>query len=89
MNTKYESLEIHLADRFPSEERYQMTFQEIEKVLGTSLPKSAYIHRPWWGNQVNTSNRPQAKSWLSAGFKVHEVSQQDNSGAVTFVKSGL
>jgi len=43
---------------------------EIEKILGFSLPLSAYKYREWWANHQGNS---QAKSWLDAGWKVESV----------------
>jgi hypothetical protein len=45
-------------------------FQQIEKIIDSLLPSSAYIHRAWW---ANTLSHPQAKSWLNAGWKVDDV----------------
>lgn len=45
-------------------------FQQIEHIIGSLLPSSAYIHRAWWANSLS---HPQAKSWLNAGWKVHDV----------------
>ncbi|MFA5629023.1 MAG: hypothetical protein WC958_02005 [Dehalococcoidales bacterium] len=45
-------------------------FQQIEQIIGSTLPSSAYIHRAWW---ANTLSHPQAKSWLNVGWKVRNV----------------
>lgn len=47
-----------------------LTFQEIEKILGFSLPPSAYNHRAWWANSLS---HPQACSWLNAGWNAGKV----------------
>ena len=47
-----------------------LTFQEIERILGFSLPPSAYSHRAWWANSLS---HPQAGSWLNVGWKVNKV----------------
>ncbi len=45
----------------------EVSFEEIEEVLGEPLPLSARKHRSFWAN----SPRPtQARSWLSAGWEV-------------------
>ena len=64
----------------------QMTFGQIEKVLKESLPKSAYSYREWWANQKNTRHRPEAQSWLEAGFVVSKVNQTSEGGSVEFVR---
>jgi hypothetical protein len=67
---KYEPLGNFLKKQASSSE-VRMTFAEIEKVIGTTLPPSAYDHRPWWSN--NPSNNVMTKVWLAAGFETEQV----------------
>lgn len=53
-----------------------LSFAQLEQLLGDALPASAHEWRPWWGNQTDTSNRPQARAWLAAGWEVDYVNQQ-------------
>ena len=67
---KYEPLAARL-----SEERgnvWVSTFDELEAVLGFSLPPSARDHREWWGNQRG-GGHSQAKGWQEAGWQVWKV----------------
>jgi hypothetical protein len=48
-----------------------LTFAEIEAIIASKLPSSAYDHRPWWSN--NPSNNVMTKVWLAAGFKTEQV----------------
>jgi hypothetical protein len=48
-----------------------VSFGEIERVIGEKLPRSAYVHRPWWSN--NPSNSAMTKVWLEAGFRTERV----------------
>ncbi len=66
---RYDPLTRHLATR--SEARIAMRFDEIEKLLGFPLPRSARLHRPWWAN--SDFGHVQAKGWLDAGYKSHGV----------------
>ncbi len=50
---------------------FPMTFAEIEKVVGTPLPPSAYKHRPWWSN--NTGNSVLTQAWREAGWITSNV----------------
>jgi hypothetical protein len=85
--SKYEPLENHLKST-PSRERVvTFRFDELNALLGTPLPASAYMHRAWWGNQRETTNRPQAKAWQSAGFEVDSVNQSRSIGWVRFRRS--
>lgn len=47
-----------------------MTFAEIERVTGTSLPRSSR-YPAWWSN--NPSNNVMTQIWLDAGFKTEQV----------------
>ncbi|TAL28148.1 MAG: hypothetical protein EPN98_23910 [Phenylobacterium sp.] len=64
---KYDPLEGHL--RRQKAAIYEMTFRDIERVLGELLPRSA--HRPeWWANEQDpTTRHVQSKAWLRAGFR--------------------
>ena len=47
-----------------------MTFVEIERVVGASLPRSSR-YPAWWSN--NPSNNVMTAIWLDAGFKTEQV----------------
>lgn len=65
----FEALPVTISTR-------SFSFMEIEQIIGTKLPDSAYDHRPWWGNQIEHQNRPQVAAWLDAGWKVETVNQK-------------
>ena len=46
--------------------KVRMTFKEIEGILGSKLPESAYTYTIWWVN----SNQTSAVNWLKAGYIV-------------------
>ena len=71
---KYEPLHDFLALSHPTQQKVTLSFHQIEFIIGDTLPKAASEHRPWWGNQRDHENRPQAKAWMSAGYEVGEVS---------------
>lgn len=50
-------------------ESIRFTFLEIENILESRLPQSAYIHREWWAN----GGHVQADAWLNAGYQVDSV----------------
>jgi hypothetical protein len=64
---KYDPLESHL--RRQKAATHEMSFRDIERVLGELLPKSA--QRPeWWANEQKPETRHvQCKAWLRAGFR--------------------
>jgi hypothetical protein len=51
-----------------------MTFQELENLIGRSLPPSARVHRAWWGNE--------SKKWKAEDLSLWVVDQQNER--VTF-----
>ncbi|ATC32530.1 hypothetical protein CA606_09320 [Caulobacter vibrioides] len=63
---KYDPLNGHLRRQRLAE--LEMTFDEIERVLGVTLPKSAA--RPqWWANVVDPdTTHVQRKAWREAGY---------------------
>ena len=79
---KYEPLEAFLKSLSRDTKELTVTFREIEKLIGTSLPASAQRYQAWWANQTDTSNRPHAHAWKSAGFKVESVHHGANGWVI-------
>lgn len=75
---RYQALQSYLADKAPSSAAVQLSFHEVEELICASLPRSAFVHRAWWSNQSDTSNRSQTKAWTEAGFEVDSVNQGKN-----------
>jgi hypothetical protein len=65
---KYERLGDHL--RKQRTNLVPMTFAEIERVVGSKLPKSQR-YPAWWSN--NPWNNVMTKVWLDAGFETEQV----------------
>ena len=66
---RYQPLTAHL--RGQRGDRVRMTFADIEKVIGETLPASASDYRAWWSN--NPSNNEMTRAWLEAGFRSEQV----------------
>jgi hypothetical protein len=66
---KYEALTDFL--RRQSQDVVRVSFNEIERVIGTTLPPSATSHRAWWSN--NAQNNVMTKAWKDAGFESEDV----------------
>ncbi len=78
---KYEPLPQFLSSK-PGDE-HRMSFDQIERVLGFKLPKSAYKHEAWWSN--NSTGHSHSQSWLSSGWRTQNV---DLAGRkVTFLRA--
>ncbi len=71
--SKYDPLYEYLNQIPPSTGEIELTFDEIEKVLSFTLPKSAYNYRVWWANPTSPKQHPYAQSWLLAGWIVDTV----------------
>jgi len=84
---KYKPLELYLLSVSQSIAEVSLTFAEIERLLGAQLPKSATSYREWWSNQSDTTNRPQAHAWQSAGFEVDTVVLNKTNGHVRFIRN--
>jgi len=81
---KYDPLGNYLARQFSAGlmDRVCLTFQEIERILGFVLPRSAYAYRAWWSN---SQSHPQACSWLEIGWKVCSVDIEEKAVTLTHV----
>jgi len=67
---KYEPLREFL-DTLPTSDRdTTLSFDQVEQIIGDTLPPSATAHREWWSNQEGGSRAPH---WRAAGFKVDKV----------------
>lgn len=53
--------------------RWQVSFRELEAILGFALPDSARLYRPWWSNQKRDAGHSHALAWQAAGWKTREV----------------
>ena len=67
---KYEPLARKLGQT--SNDEFDASFGEIEKILGFSLPPSAREHRPWWANN-SKGGHSQAQAWIGAGWETRDV----------------
>ena len=62
--------------------RAQISFSEIERIVGGELPTAAKQHRAWWSNDPQ---RSWARSWLDAGWRVARVNMSEQ--VVSFAKT--
>lgn len=86
MSNKYEPLCQFLLTLPPESQECTLSFADIEKFIGQSLPPSALNHRPWWANQTDVGTRPQARAWAGAGFRVDAI-RQGQDGWVRFKRA--
>jgi len=60
----------HLLLSNSSDTEVNVSFAELEHLIGEVLPKSAHVHRAWWAND---QTHVQASAWLSVGWRVAAV----------------
>ena len=77
MKSKYDGLTRYLQELPGDLLMANLSFHELETILGFTLPKSSTDYRQWWANQSDAKNRPQAQAWAEAGFVVEAVHQSE------------
>jgi DNA-binding transcriptional regulator YiaG len=71
-NSKYFPLYEYL-DQQPDSDLIELTFAEVEAILGKPLPPSAKSSRAWWANSASAH----AQAWQEAGWLVDAVDFED------------
>ena len=72
---KYLPLDEWFRERPDSEDQIELTFDEVEAILGTPLPKSATKLTTWWTN-VQPNIQSHRTAWLNNGWMVAEFDLQ-------------
>ena len=67
--SKYLPLQNHL-NKLPHTE-WNVSFSDIENLIGGTLPKSAYTYPAWWAN--NPTGHSHARSWIEAGWETEDI----------------
>lgn len=80
--SRYQPLHEHLVAQ--GDALVRLSFPQIERILGASLPDSARKYRPWWANE-SAGTHVHARAWLDAGWKTRNVDL--TSGTVEFVRT--
>jgi hypothetical protein len=70
---KNAALHCHLNRRNGRAE--MLSFEEIESIIGKSLPVSAVRHRSFWANDFQ-DHHSHARSWMHAGYRVAYVDRE-------------
>lgn len=78
---KYEPLKSYMAQTGVS--RIRLTFQQVEEILGFSLPPSARKHPEWWSN--HTKGHSHSRAWVDEGWISLDVDVA--GGSVTFARA--
>jgi hypothetical protein len=75
MAGKYSPLEQYLRDLSKDQKEVTLSFEQIEGILRSKLPPSAYGYPQWWeheteGNHLNT------RAWTNAGWEIESLDLQ-------------
>jgi hypothetical protein len=81
---KYLPLEEWFRKQPASTKQIEMTFDQVEAILGTPLPKSATKLTTWWTN-VHPKIQSHRTAWLNHGWRVAEFDLQ--ARRVKFVRA--
>jgi hypothetical protein len=71
-NCKYTPLENYLRLLSGTQKVLTLSFEQIEQVMHSQLPKSASLRLSWWDNVV-VSTLSHKHAWLHTGWQVKEV----------------
>ncbi|MBI5353357.1 MAG: hypothetical protein HZB50_12020 [Chloroflexi bacterium] len=85
MAGKYAPLENYLRDLPITKKEVILSFEQIEGILKSKLPSSAYEDRRWWDKEKE-GNHVSARSWTNAGWKINEVDFDKKSVKLVRVK---
>jgi len=69
---KYAPLEKYLRDLPESQSEVTLSFEQIEGILNSKLPASAYEDRRWWDHEKE-GNHVSARAWAKAGWKIESL----------------
>jgi hypothetical protein len=72
---KYLSLEAWFSKQATTTNQIELTFAQVEEILGSPLPKSATKLKTWWTN-VEPKIQSHRTAWLNNGWKVAEFNQE-------------
>jgi hypothetical protein len=85
MAGKYTPLENYLRGLSENQRDVSLRFEQIEKILNSKLPSSAYEDRRWWDHETE-GNNVSKRAWASAGWKIERLDV--NKKRVKFVRAG-
>ena len=71
----YDPLRDFLKEVPLQQQEVMLSFTQIERILGESLPQSAHKHRAWWSNEQH-GQHTNAHAWMTAKWEVDAVDQK-------------
>jgi CBS domain-containing protein len=83
VDSKYAPLAAFLSQQPRSQERIDLSFSDVETIIGAPLPAAARNHRAWWANDATM--HVQSEQWLKVNWRV--VSINMTKERVTFARA--
>lgn len=72
MAGKYAPLENYLRELPKNKTEVSLSFDQIEEILKSDLPASAYEDERWWEHETE-GNHVSLRAWANAGWKIERV----------------
>ena len=83
-DSRYAPLAVWLQEQLPSDQAVQLTFQQIEAIIGDALPASSH-ERSWWAN--DSVGHVQSQQWLEVGWRVSKIDMREETVIFSRIKS--
>ena len=77
MAGKYTPLENYLWNLPKTQSEVTLRFEQIETILKSKLPASAYEDRRWWDHEKE-GNHLNARAWSNAGWQIASLDVKEH-----------
>jgi len=84
-DSRYAPLANHLATLPTAREQIDLTFSDVERIIGGELPASARKHQAWWANDTNNSSK-HSVLWLEAGWRRNRLNMTNETVSFSRIK---
>jgi hypothetical protein len=78
MANKYFPLEQYLRGLPGNQKEVTLSFEQIESLLHSRLPSSAYGYPQWWEHETE-GNHVNRRAWTNAGWKIETLDLDQKS----------
>lgn len=86
--SKYGNLTVYLVEAGAEKSPLQLSFDQIERIIGSKLPESARRYQAWWANQSGQGHS-QAYSWACAGWRTSGLDLENETVTFRYVADEL
>jgi hypothetical protein len=76
MAGKYTPLEEYLHALPVKQQEVTLSFEQIEGIIQTRLPSSAYGYPEWWEHETE-GNHINRRAWANAGWKIEGLNLEE------------